>query len=107
MKLLQKILMAASIALFLSAMGAFILTDAKILTMALVVVHSLCLIAFAYLTITFKDPDMDSQRLSNLLQQSEAKYEEYKKDTESTIRKKEEIISAMSAELEEYKKGLR
>ncbi len=99
--------MIVSILMFIGTLAALILLDSKVLVIVLVLLHSLCLIAFAYISITYKDPDTDSQRLSNLLQQSEAKYEEYKKDTDSALKKKEEIISAMSKELEEYKKGLR
>lgn len=107
MKLLQKIMMIVSILLFFATLGIFLATDSKILTIVFLVLHSLCLVVFSYLTISYKDPDMDSRRLSNLLQQSEAKYEEYKKEAELKIKNKDEIISDMSRELEEYKKGLR
>ena len=107
MKLLQKIMMIVSILFFLATLGTFLVTDRKILTVVFLVLHSLCLVVFSYLTISYKDPGTDSRRLSNLLQQSEAKYEEYRKDTELKIKNKDEIISDMSRELEEYKKGLR
>ncbi len=107
MKLLPKVLMIVSILMFVGTLAALIMLDSKVLIIVLLLLHSLSLIAFAYISITYKDPDTDSQRLSNLLQQSEAKYEEYKKDTDSVIMKKDEIISAMSRELEEYKKGIR
>ncbi len=107
MKFLPKILMAVSAVMFILSLGLLLTSDSKLLCMIFFIIHSLLLLAGAYMTVTVKDPDMDSQRLSNLLQQSEAKYEEYKKETDSSIRKKEEIIQAMSKELEEFKKGIR
>ena len=106
MKVLPKILMILSCLLFAFTLFALISSMQLPVLVTVLVLLSLCLIAFTFISVTGKEPDQDSRRRSNLLQQSEAKYKEYKRETDEAIKRKDERISSMAAELQEFKRGL-
>ena len=104
MKKLPKILMIVC-CVFFALTVAFIVMQNTILTIVCLVLHSIALMGFMYYTVFYKDPDFDSQRLYNSLQQANAKFEEYKAETTASLQTKEETIARLCNELEAYKKN--
>jgi len=104
MKILPKVAMILSIVFFALTVAGIVMKS-SVLIIVFLALHSLCIIGFTYLVITYKDPDLDSQRLQNSLQQANAKFEEYRAETAKTLALKEETISTLCTELEAFKKG--
>ncbi len=77
----------------------------SILTIVFLLLHSLGIMGFIYYTVFYKDPEYDSQRLYNSLQQANARFEEYRAEATASITTKDETISRLCAELEAYKKN--
>ncbi|MBR5375645.1 MAG: hypothetical protein IK139_00020 [Lachnospiraceae bacterium] len=103
MKQMPKILMIIS-CVFFALTVAFIVLNNNMLTIIFLALHSLCLMGFIYYTVFYKDPEYDSQRLYNSLQQANARFEEYRAEATASITTKDETISRLCAELEAYKK---
>ena len=105
MKNLHIVFMILSCIAFVLTIVSLLYMDSLPVTILLLVVHSLLLFAYTFFTIRYKDPDLDAQRLHNVLQQTEADYKEYKTNAEKAIAAKDERIQEMSHELEGYIKG--
>lgn len=104
MKTLPKILMITACVLFALTVASIVLQN-SLFTIIFLALHSICLMGFIYYTVFYKDPEYDSQRLSNSLQQANAKFEEYRAEATASIKTKDETISRLCAELESYKKN--
>ena len=104
MKTLPKILMITACVLFALTV-VFVVMQNSMLTIIFLALHSLCLMGFIYYTVFYKDPEYDSQRLYNSLQQANARFEEYRAEATASITTKDETISRLCAELEAYKKN--
>ncbi|MCR5652106.1 MAG: hypothetical protein K6F86_13110 [Lachnospiraceae bacterium] len=104
MKKMPKILMIICCVFFALTVVSVVLHN-NLLIIVFLLLHSLCIMGFIYYTVFYKDPDFDSQRLYNSLQQANARFEEYRAEATQSIATKDETISRLCTELEAFKKN--